>query len=298
MATWNSGKSNRRQPTGRVGAMASIGSVAAGCVVLGLTVWVAPSRMAAQGMGVQPISYSSTGGAMIDAYIARPAGAAKSPAVIVVHDDLGANKAIQDLTQRFAQAGFVALAPHLPSRSKTPALDFKDGRPPQPTPVAALGWSQTVDDVRAAFTFLQQDSAVDASRISAVGIGWGEFRVWKLAEQTPTLHRAVVFYGLTPTDDDSLRTVRTPILGHYAEQDYLITMRVLKTKKLLGDRFTYHIYPTAPGFFGGGTGQLQQATGGYVISLRGGATQAAAAAAKQAWTRTVEFLQGSAAKGK
>lgn len=87
-------------------------------------------------------------------------------------------------------------------------------------------------------------------------------------------------------------------MGHYAEQDYLITMRVLKTKKLLGDRFTYHIYPTAPGFFGGGTGQLQQATGGYVTSLRGGATQAAAAAAKQAWTRTVEFLQAPAAKGK
>ena len=299
MATWNSGRSNGHRPAcwGARLVMASIGSVAAGGIVLGLTGWVVPSRAAAQGAGVQSISYASTGGAMIDAYIARPSGAAKSPAVIVVHDDLGANKPIQELAQRFSQAGFVALAPHLPSRTKTPAIEPRDGRPPQPTPVAALGWSQTVDDVKAAFAYLQKDSAVDASRISAVGVGWGEFRVWKLAEQTPTLHRAVVFYGLTPTDDDKLRTVRVPVMGHYAEQDYLITMRVLKTKKLLGDRFTYHVYPTAPGFIGGGTGQLQQATGGYVISLRGGATQAAAAAAKQAWTRTVEFLKGPAAKG-
>jgi dienelactone hydrolase len=97
---------------------------------------------------------------------------------------------------------------------------------------------------------------------------------------------------VTPTDDDRLRTIRTPILGHYAERDYLITARVLKTKKLLGERFTYHIYPTVPGFFGGGTGQLQPATGGSVISLPTGSPQAAAAAAaKQAWTRTLEFLQ-------
>jgi dienelactone hydrolase len=81
-------------------------------------------------------------------------------------------------------------------------------------------------------------------------------------------------------------------MGHYAQRDYLITARVLKTKKLLDERFTYHIYPTVPGFFGGGSGQLQQATGGSVISLPAGPHQASAtAAAKQAWTRTLEFLQ-------
>jgi hypothetical protein len=61
---------------------------------------------------------------------------------------------------------------------------------------------------------------------------------------------------------------------------------------LMGERFTYHVYPTVPGFFGGGTGQLQPATGGSVISLPSGSPQAAAnAAEKQAWTRTLEFLQ-------
>ena len=106
------------------------------------------------------------------------------------------------------------------------------------------------------------------------------------------LYRAVVFYGVTPTNDDQLRTIRTPVLGHYAELDYLITARVLKTKQLLGDRFTYYIYPTVPGFFGGGTGQIQPATGGSVISLPGGSPQASAsAAAKLAWTRTLAFLR-------
>ena len=65
-------------------------------------------------------------------------------------------------------------------------------------------------------------------------MGWGEYRVWTLAESTPALYRAVVFYGVIPTDDDRLRTIQTPVLGHYAELDYLVTARVLKTKQLLG----------------------------------------------------------------
>jgi len=66
--------------------------------------------------------------------------------------------------------------------------------------------------------------------------------VWQLAQSTPALYRAVVFYGVTPTNDDQLRTIQTPVLGHYAELDYLITARVLKTKRLLGNRFTYYVY--------------------------------------------------------
>jgi hypothetical protein len=86
------------------------------------------------------------------------------------------------------------------------------------------------------------------------------------------------------------------VLGHYAQQDYLIAARAIKTKKLLGDRFTYYIYPTVPGFLGGGSGQIQPATGGYVISLRGSQPEDVASAAKQAWARTLAFLQGAATK--
>ena len=274
----------------------SLRRLAAASLLVGLTAWIAPPRTAGQAaqpapaVDGQPVQYPS-GGATIDAYIARPQGAAKSPAVIVLHDDLGLNNRFRELTRQFAQAGFVALAPHLPSRSKTPAVEPRQGSPGR-LAVAGLAWYQSVDDLRAAFTFLEQDPGVDAARISAVGVGWGEYRVWKLAEETPTLHRAVVLYGVTPTNDDRLRTIRTPVLGHYAQRDYLITARVLKTKKLLGERFTYHIYPTVPGFFGGGTGQLQQPTGGSVISLPSGSHQAsAAAAATQAWARTLEFLR-------
>jgi len=42
-------------------------------------------------------------------------------------------------------------------------------------------------------------------------------------------------------------------LGHYAQYDFLLTASVLKTQKQLGKTFTYYIYPTDRGFFGGGS---------------------------------------------
>jgi len=299
MATRTTGITQRHeQPAHRLPRdLASLGSVVAVCLVLGIIGWLAPPSAAAQvpaGVEARAITYTSAA-AMIDAYIAKPAGAAKHPAVLLVHDDLGLNQKFRDLAHQFAQAGFVALVPHLPSRAKRPAAEEPTGpRPPtaQQTPVAPLTPSQTVDDVQAAFEFLQKDANVDATKISAVGVGWGEFRVWRLAERNPTLYRAVVFYGIVPSDDDRLKTVKTPFLGHYAEYDYLATARTLKTKHMLGDRFTYFVYPTVPGFLGGGSGNLQPEPGasGRMI-LRKKDAQASAAAAKQAWTRTLDFLR-------
>jgi carboxymethylenebutenolidase len=270
--------------------------LAAASLVLGLATWIAAAGAGAQAppppasVETQSVQYPS-GTAMIEAYVARPKGGSRRPGVIVLHDDLGLNSRFKELAHQFADAGFVALAPHLPSRSKTPASEPRDGRP-QRTAVVDLPSTQSVADLRSAFALLEKDPGVDAARVSAVGVGWGEYRVWQLAQSTPALYRAVVFYGVTPTNDDQLRTIQTPVLGHYAELDYLITARVLKTKQLLGNRFTYYVYPTVPGFFGGGTGQIQPATGGSVISLPGASPQAAAAsAAKLAWTRTLAFLR-------
>ena len=269
------------------------GSLGVACLVLGIAAWMSvpgTARQTPPPVEAQAVEYPS-GTAAIEAYIARPGGASQSPGVIVLHDDLGLNDRFRSLTRQFAEAGFVALAPHLPSRSNTPASEPRDGSP-QRAAIADLSSVEAAGDLRAAFAYLLQDPGVDATRISAVGVGWGEYRVWQLAQSTPDLYRAVVFYGVTPTDDDRLRTIQVPVLGHYAEFDYLITARVLKTAQLLGDTFTYHVYPTVPGFFGGGTGRIQPPTGGSVVSLPAGPHQASgAAAAELAWTRTLDFLR-------
>ena len=293
MATCNSTNPNCRRLM-----MVSLCNAAAGWVVFGLVSLIVPPQAAAQ--DIQPIQYASSDDTMISAYLIRPAGPAQSPAVILVHDDLGANNTFLDLARQCARTGFVVLVPDLPSRSGKSSQEPSDGIQPRVTPVTGLNVRKTVEDVKAAFSYLQKDPGVDAAKISAIGVGWGAYRVWRLAEDTPTLRRAVVFYGVTPYDQDRLQTIQVPVLGHYAEQDYLITVTVLKTKQLLGDKFTYHIYPTVPGFLGGGTGALlsQQSGTGQFFSMDGTTPEVRMAAAKQAWMRTLDFLRGSGAATK
>ena len=214
--------------------------------------------------------------------------------MIVIHDDQGLTDTVSAALRLFADEGFVALAPDLLSRARDQPQPA--GRARQ-APVAPLSLSQTVEDVTAAFAFLQADSGVDAERISVVGFGWGGWRAYKLAELTPTLYRAVVFYGTT-SDDRRLGQIRAPVLAHYAEYDFQTTAQALATKRRLGDRFAYHIYPDMDrGFFGGGSGVID-----YVALIRGREGEAIAqtdndsssgiaAAVRLSWERTLAFLR-------
>ena len=189
----------------------------------------------------------------IEAFVSRPKTGGRHPAVVVVHDDLGLNDAIRSVTQVLAQAGFVAFAPNLASRGPGTLPPASGTQGAGTANRLRLPVVQTVNDVVAAFQFLQQDAGVDAARISAIGFGFGGYRVWKMAQQLPALHRAVVFYAVTPTED-AISTINTPVLGHYAQYDFVLTASVLKTQKQMGKKFTYYIYPADHGFFGGSSG--------------------------------------------
>src|SRR5512135_628097 len=54
----------------------------------------------------------------IQAYLARPETGDPRPAVLVIHEIYGLTEHIQDVANRFAKQGYVALAPHLYSRQE------------------------------------------------------------------------------------------------------------------------------------------------------------------------------------
>ncbi len=210
-----------------------------------------------------------SGGFNIDAFVARPSGAGKHAAVLVIHDSLGLNDSIRDIAKQFAAAGFVALAPDFTSRrggARTPDQMAQV--------VSQLSPNLTVEDTRSAFDFLRKDSAVDAARISTVGFGWGGWRSFMLAVSAPELYRAVIYSGTTPSQ--SFDAVHATILAHYAQYDFRTTGNALVTEKAMteaGKHFSYFVYPQAYRAF-------------YVPG-----TQYNAEAAKLAWTRTLDFLR-------
>ena len=94
--------------------------------VLGLAAALLPISLAAGQLrapvdldaGAQTVRYPS-GSASIEAVLQRPAAgnAAKSPAIIVVHDDQGVNDAMRGVAKQFAAEGFVTIVPNLASRA-------------------------------------------------------------------------------------------------------------------------------------------------------------------------------------
>jgi carboxymethylenebutenolidase len=90
----------------------------------------------------------------------------------------------------------------------------------------------------------------------------------------PELYRAVVYCGSPPSQ--SYDAVHAPVLAHYALYDFRVTGNALLTEKAMteaGKKFTYFVYPQANrGFYTPGE-------------------QYDAAAAKLAWTRTLDFLK-------
>jgi len=229
----------------------------------------APTQEAAANVSTETIHFDS-GGFNIDAFVAKPAGAGKHPAVLLIHDNQGLNDSIRDIAKQFADAGFFALAPDFTSRlggTRTPG-QMADA-------VGRLSPNLTVQDARAAFSYLQKDPDVDGAKISTVGFGWGGWRSFMLAVSVPELYRAVVYCGSTPSQ--SFDVVRAPVLAHYATFDFRTTGNAIVTEKAMseaGKKFTYFVYPQLyRGFYAPGS-------------------QYSADASKLAWTRTLDFLRG------
>jgi carboxymethylenebutenolidase len=246
-----------------------------------------PNAAPPQAMGdvnAQMVQYMS-GAASISAYLAKPKGEGKHAAVLLVHDVDGVNDSLQEVARRFAGAGFVAFAPNLVSRNaaaKTSQQIF--------SAIGQLPLLQPVSDLKAAFAFLQQDPSVDATKISVVAFGWGGWRAFKLLEDSPSAYRAVIFYGTTPADDYGLTNIHTPILAEYAQFDFRVTGNALWTKKQLGSNFKFDVYPGADrGFL------MPDPNPPYGFPGAGPEAAANDAAAKQSWTKTLEFLNSPGA---
>src|SRR5262249_37336888 len=58
-------------------------------------------------------------GLEVNAFVARPDDVEKAPAVIIVHEWWGLNRHIEDIAQRFAEEGFIAVAADLHEGKKT-----------------------------------------------------------------------------------------------------------------------------------------------------------------------------------
>jgi carboxymethylenebutenolidase len=130
----------------------------------------------------------------MDAFVARPAGAGPHPGLMVFQEAYGVNPHIRDVTTRFANQGYVAIAPELFHRTG-PGFegrygDFEGTKPH----FNAINTPDLEADIRATFAWLRQTGDVAADRIHAVGYCMGG-RVSFLANLVVPVASTVSYYG-------------------------------------------------------------------------------------------------------
>src|SRR5919206_1121742 len=146
-------------------------------------------------------------------YLATPAGG-KGPGLIVIQEWWGLVDHIKSVVDRFANAGFVALAPDL-YHGKTTRSPDEAGKM-----LMALNIAEAAKDMRGAADFLLQNDAVTSERVGILGFCMGGQLALYAGTEYPDKFAAVVdFYGVHPKAQIDPAKLCVPVLAHFGKRD-------------------------------------------------------------------------------
>src|SRR5271163_2610803 len=166
----------------------------------------------------------ASNGSTAGGYLALPEGGS-GPGVIVIQEWWGLVDHIEDVCDRFAAAGFVALAPDLYHGKKV-----RPGEPDEAgKAMMAMQMEQAGRDMSGAVDEALRRSS--GAKVGVIGFCMGGGLALVLATQRPDAVAAVVpCYGIIPWLDaqPDYANMSAAVLGHYAEKDSFFTPEAAK----------------------------------------------------------------------
>jgi carboxymethylenebutenolidase len=148
-------------------------------------------------------------------YLVTPDGSGPHPAVVVIHEAYGLNDNIKDITRRFAEAGYVALAVDLfTDRNRAVCM----ARYMTGMLVGSVN-RYGISDLKSALTYLARNRDVDANRMGAIGfcMGGGFAIAWACTDSR--LKAIAPFYATNPRPLDVVGRL-CPVVGSYPGKDF------------------------------------------------------------------------------
>ena len=215
----------------------------------------------------QIIEFNRPDGTACRGYLAT-AGQGR-PGVVVIQEWWGLNDQICGVADRFARAGFNALAPDL----------FK-GRVTQDADEASHLMNgldfpgATHQDIRGGVDYLH---GMSGGKVAAMGFCMGGALAIAAAVHVPRLSAAVCFYGIPPREFADPANIRVPFQGHFANRADWCTPAAVDAldaaMRAKGATPELHRYDADHAFFNERRGEVYDA-----------------ACAVLAWERTIAFL--------
>lgn len=193
---------------------------------------------------------SAADGFSVPAYVAEPAGKPRG-AVVVVQEIFGVNSHIRGVADRFAEQGYLAVAPATFERVKAGVelgyteADMNAGFALK-TAVDALPGAGVLQDIQAAIAHAAQASG---GKVGIVGFCWGGLLTWRAACTLKGLSAAVPYYGGGITGEQEIaRQPQCPVLAHFGDQDHWIPMDGIQAFSKAHPDVEVHVYPANHGF--------------------------------------------------
>jgi carboxymethylenebutenolidase len=196
-------------------------------------------------------------------YRAAPAGKSGLPVVLVLSEIFGVHEHIADVARRFAQLGYMALAPELFIRQGD-AQSYGEISKLMSEVIAKVPDAQVMGDLDATVRWAAANGG-DTSRLGVTGFCWGGRQVWLYAAHNPAVKAGVAWYGRLVGQESALNPkhpvdiagdIHGPVLGLYGGADSGIPLDTVdKMKGLLAagsaaaKASEFVVYPEAPHAF-------------------------------------------------
>jgi carboxymethylenebutenolidase len=165
------------------------------------------------------ISFKRPDGGEAKGYLSN-AARRDAPGLVVIQEWWGLQEQIKAMCDRFALAGFDALAPDLFKGVVVPYHD-SDAAAKE---MSSLNFMDATDEtVRGAVQFLMRNGA----KVGLTGFCMGGAVAVIGAARIPELTAAVTFYGLPPEQAVKPADVKVPLQGHFANKDDYVSPKVV-----------------------------------------------------------------------
>ena len=178
----------------------------------------------------EEIRFPSSSQRQLQGLLARPEGNGPFPGLVVIHEIFGLTENIKRCAQRFAEAGYAALAVDLFAGRNTTVCMFRS--------ISGLLFNslnnENVRDLKASLDFLSQQDYVDANRVGAVGYCMGGSLAIALACTDNRLQAIAPYYSLNPKPEEAMRRL-CPVVGSFPDKDF--TTKAGQQLDLLLDKY-------------------------------------------------------------
>jgi carboxymethylenebutenolidase len=191
------------------------------------------------------MSLTSSDGFELSAYRAEPEGTARG-GVVVVQEIFGVNSHIRSVADRYAAAGYLAIAPAIFDRERpgielgyTPE-DIETGRS---IAMGGLDFDKVVADVAGAGA-----AAREAGKVGVVGYCYGGRVTAAAAIQSPDVFDAASSYyggGIVGLIDNA---PAVPMIMHFGERDHAIPMEDVEKVTAAWPEVKVYVYDAEHGF--------------------------------------------------